>query len=81
MVSMADMYELSEPPPPPNLLKKSIDETENVCRDEEYIFESSRDIKEIEMIPAKITILRTKKESKILKTEEDPRKPWYFAHV
>jgi len=31
--------------------------------------------------PTKITILHTKKETILVKTEEDPRKPWYFAHV
>jgi hypothetical protein len=53
----------------------------NVCCDAGYIAETSSSIKEIEPIPIKITILHTKKESIILKAEEDPRKPWYFTHV
>lgn len=59
--------------------EESIVTTENVCRNEEYIFETSRGIEEKETIPAKITILHTKKEKRIL-AEEDPRKSMYFTH-
>jgi len=81
MYPIAATYELRDCPQkgniekraPENLLKEeSIGTAENVCRNEEYIFESSRDIEEIETIPAKTTILHTKKESIIL-VEEDPR--------
>jgi hypothetical protein len=61
--------------------KESIDTTENVNRDEEYLFETHSAIKEIATIFAKTTILHTKKMSIILKAEEDPLKPWYFIHV
>jgi len=90
MCSMADVYELRdrqqkrklEKRTPENLLKEErIDTTESVCRDEEYVLETSSAVKETETIPVKITILHTKNESIIVKTEEDPRKPWYFTHV
>ena len=90
MCPMADMSELRDRPQKGNLEKRAIDNllekesigtTENVCRDEEPIFGTCREIKELETIPAKIAILHTKKESIILKAEEDPRKPWYFAHI
>jgi hypothetical protein len=89
MCLMEDIYELRDRPQnenpkkraPEGLLKEqSIGITENVCLDEECIFEKSRDSKEIDTIPTKITILNAKKE-RILKAEEDPRKPWYFTHV
>jgi len=60
--------------------EESIGTTENVCHYEEYIFETSRDIEEKDTIPAKITILHTKKDN-IFLAEEDPRKSWYFTHV
>jgi hypothetical protein len=53
----------------------------NFCCDREYIAETSSSVKEIEPIPVKITILHTKKESIVVKAEEDPRKPWFFTHV
>jgi hypothetical protein len=90
MCPMADMYEVRDRPQKVNLEKGapenfpkegSIGTTENVCRDDEYSFETNRTIKEIEPIPAKIAILHTEKESTILKVEEDPRKPWYFTRV
>jgi hypothetical protein len=90
MCPMADMYELRDRPQRGNLEEmarenlleeESICRTENVCRGEESIFDTSREIKELETIPGKIAILHTKKESIILKAEEHPRKPWYFAHV
>ena len=91
MCPLVDMYELGDRPQKRNLERKasenllkeeSIGTTENVCRNEEYIFETSRDIEERKAIPAKIiTMLHTEKESISLKAEEDPKKPWYFAHV
>jgi len=90
MCPMADMYEPRDRPQKrnveksetQNLLKEeSIGTTENVSRDKEYLFKTRSAIKEIETIPAKITILHTKNESIIVKTEEDTRKPWYFTHV
>ena len=90
MCPMADMYELRDRPQKGNLEKRaignlleeeSIGTTENVCRDEESIFGTSREIKELETIPARIAILHTKKETIISKAEEDPRKLWYFTHV
>jgi len=90
MCPMADMYELRDHPQKGNVEKsetenllneESIGTTENVSRDEEYLFETRSAIKEIATIPAKITILHTKKESIIMKAEEDPKKPWYFTHV
>jgi hypothetical protein len=89
MCPMADMYELRDCSQKGNIKKKtsenllkedSTDTTENVFRDKEYIFEISRDLEEIETIPAKITNLQSKKESIIL-PDEDLRKSWYFTHV
>ena len=87
MCPVADMYELRDCSQKgnlknkgsENLLKKdSVGKTVKVCLDNQYIFEESRDIEET--IPAKTTILQSKKESIIL-PEEDPRKSWYFTHV
>jgi hypothetical protein len=90
MCPMANMCELRDRPQKGNIEKKvpenplkeeSSGTTTNVCRYEEYFFEKSRDSKEEETDPSEITILHTKEENIILKTEEDPRKPWYFVHV
>ena len=89
MCPVADMYELRDCSQKSNIKKKAsenllkrdrIGTTSKVCLDKEYIFETSRDIEEIETILAKMTILQSKKESMIL-PEEDPRKSWYFTHV
>jgi len=53
----------------------------NSCYDTEYIAEAYSPINEIEPSPIKTTIFHTKKESMIVKADEDPRKPWYFTHV
>ena len=90
MCPIADMYELRDRPQKgkvekretENLLKEEcISTTENVSRDKEYLFETRSAIKEIATIPAKTTMLHTRKESIIVKAEEDPIKPWYFTHV
>ncbi len=90
MCPMADVYELKDCPQKgkaeksetKNLLKEeNISTTEKVNRDKKNFFETRFDINEIEKIPAKITILHTRKESIILKAEEVPRKPWYITHV
>ena len=90
MCTIEDMPELRGRPQevilgksaPENLPKEdNIATNENVCRNEEYVIQTSNDVKQIETIPVKITILHTKKESIIVKTEEDPRKPWYFTRV
>jgi len=90
MCPVADIYELRNRPKkrdsdrraPENLpKKKSRNATENACLREEATLKKSKHIKEIKTIPAKITILHAKKEIIIVKTEEDPRKPGYFAHI
>ena len=89
MCQIVDMYELRESPQKGMaekienecLLKESIGTTENVSCDKDYFFETRNSIKDIETIPAKITILHTRKESILMKSEEDPIKPWYFTHV
>jgi len=90
MCPMADMYKLRDHPQKGklekraigNLLKEeSIGTTENVFRGEVSIFDTRKEIEEIEAIPARVAILHTKKETIILEAEEDPRKPWYFARV
>ncbi|XES76088.1 MAG: hypothetical protein ACBZ72_07825 [Candidatus Bathyarchaeia archaeon] len=53
---------------------------ENICSDEEYIFETSGTNEEIEY-PTKTTKVHPKKENTLLKKEEERRKLWYFAHV
>jgi len=81
MCPMVDMYELRDQPQKGNLKKRSpgnlqkeerVNTTEHVRRDEESIFGTRR---EIEAIPAKITMLHTGKESIISKAEEDPKTP------
>jgi len=90
MCPMANVYELGDRPQKgtveksqtENLLKEEgIGTTGNVSRDKEYLFETRSAIKEIATIPAKTTMLHTRKESIIVKAEEDPIKPWYFTHV
>ena len=65
-----------------NLSKEeSIGTTENISREKDYFSETRNAIKEINTIPAKITVLHTRRENTILMLEEDPTNPWYFAHV
>lgn len=91
MCPIADIYELSDrsqngkpdtKAPENPVGKNNRTASKNVCLREEPKLEESKTIKEIEQSSlAKITILHIKKESLIVETEEDPRKPWYFAHV
>jgi len=78
MCPMADMCGLRDRPQNGTVEKSG---TERVNCDKDYLFEKCSAIKEIETIPARITILHSKNESIILRAEEDPRKPWYFIHV
>ena len=58
-----------------------IERTENFSRDEESFLETYSVINEVATIPAKISILHTRKESIILKSEEDPVESWYFTRI
>lgn len=59
----------------------NIGTNEKICCNKKYVLQTRNDIKHIMPIPVKITILHTKEERIIMKSDEDSRKSWYFTRV